>query len=619
MLKIKKVISTIIAIGLIFTAFSFWSVFALGDIEIGEINPDNNAEINAQVQGIISGGIYRIKHTGTNNYLTVNPSNSGNYDANMNNISVSAATGGAEQNFRIVYEDNIYYIKPMVSSNGNNRVVDVNSTNLSQIVSGANVHIFSPGDINSSQWKIEYLSVVNAYVFKINCKPELAMVVNGSNVELGGYHGGLNQLWQFELVSNAEITGIGDNGFLKIGQVKTLSLKINGETVTNYTLTSSDTEIVNINSKMIIGRAAGVAVITAKSGNTVLAEITVRVGYLTPGEYYLRNVERNKYAQIEGKSNADGALLEIWGFVDTNYQKFSFEIQNDAYYLIKSVDSGKYLKVENNSHNNNVDIKQYSLSSYSNADDGFKWRIEETTDKAVKIIPKTGESNNRVMASASGSSNGTNVQQRDFAGYLRNDEWYIVEPSEIVQLIRQEQDQWCWVASAEMASRKYQISSISQSSAAVYIKLNQVVATPTTDQISSANIGGSIIDTEEVLEYFLAADPSFCYSAQRVYSELTLRSLLDDEIPVIITRGWYDSNGNRNGGHATIIYDYYLDPTSNVYMYYIFDPWMTSSGLEIRSYSSICNGLSPVTNYDVVDNGKWEGIITFCKGDYLLD
>ncbi len=216
----KRIISFLTTSVLLFVSlFSFAGVYAeapehstLNENITEQLSTGGEAAVASQTQGVVSGAVYRIKQRMGTKYLTVNPNSGGNYDANMNNVSVAEATGGLEQLFRIVYNstDDIYYIKPMVSNNGNNRVVDVNSTNLSQITDGANIHIFNPGDENSSQWQIVYSAVVDSYHFKINCKPEYSMEMqNNNNVELGLHHGGLNQSWALERVTvNLNATNI---------------------------------------------------------------------------------------------------------------------------------------------------------------------------------------------------------------------------------------------------------------------------------------------------------------------------------------------------------------------------------------------------------------------------
>ena len=150
----KRIISFLtISVLLFVSLFSFANVYAeapenstLNENITEQLPTGDEAAVAAQQSGVVSGAVYRIKQRMGTKYLTVNPNGSGNYDANMNNVSVAEATGGLEQQFRIVYDstDDIYYIKPMVSSNGNNRVVDVNSTNLSHITDGANIHIYAP-------------------------------------------------------------------------------------------------------------------------------------------------------------------------------------------------------------------------------------------------------------------------------------------------------------------------------------------------------------------------------------------------------------------------------------------------------------------------------------------
>ena len=149
----------------------------------------------------------------------------------------------------------------------------------------------------------------------------------------------------------------------------------------------------------------------------------------------------------------------------------------------------------------------------------------------------------------------------------------------------------------------------SQASAAVYAKLRIKTLTPTPDQIQSASQLGTVSETHTALSYILSSDNIYS-AAWKIYSEPVLQSMLDTSYPVIIARGWYDDNGERESGHATVIYDYHWDSTANEFVYDIFDPWNGGSSYS-RTYESICNGRT-----DGVDTGIWESVVVYKVGPY---
>ena len=206
-----------------------------------------------------------------------------------------------------------------------------------------------------------------------------------------------------------------------------------------------------------------------------------------------------------------------------------------------------------------------------------------------------------------------NIQQREHTDVTHyGNEWWILLESNNVKLEPQYMSSWCWVACARMASTKYMESYVSQASAAVYVMLNIEKNSPYPEEIEAANGDGTNGQTEMALEFILKSDN--VYSTYfKIYSEAALRAMLDAGSPVIVSRGWYDSNNERNGGHSTIIYSYYWDSTYNVYMYNIYDPSPVNTGSSYsRSYQSLCNGRKG----DISDRGIWEGVVVYKIGNY---
>ena len=138
---------------------------------------------------------------------------------------------------------------------------------------------------------------------------------------------------------------------------------------------------------------------------------------------------------------------------------------------------------------------------------------------------------------------------------------------------------------------------------------------PSEVEIDDSYEGGSLDHTKWALEYILGTD-SIYIGDHQIYDEETLRSILDTNCPVIISRGWYE-NGQRDGGHSTVICGYIYNADADTFMYEIFDPWPVNIGdVYFRTYAWICDGSTTETDAGTNDNGIWESVVLLQSGDY---
>ena len=139
------------------------------------------------------------------------------------------------------------------------------------------------------------------------------------------------------------------------------------------------------------------------------------------GTYYLQNKYSQKYADIEGPSTADGAVIQQWEFSTASQKKWQVEHVSGSggYVRFKSLFSNKYLSVD---PNDSTKIKQYS----SPGDNGL-WRFELLDDYSVKVICKSTESSGKVLAVPLNSTgNGVDITQRTYTDNSDySDEWII--------------------------------------------------------------------------------------------------------------------------------------------------------------------------------------------------
>ena len=197
--------------------------------------------------------------------------------------------------------------------------------------------------------------------------------------------------------------------------------------VQQVTWSSSNTSVVTVNNGLLRAVAPGTAIITVRSEQGSKTDsMTVVVPEFEDGIYYLKNKATKKYADIQGPSNDSGAIIHQWKMHGYASQQWNFELHTDGYYKIKSMHSGLYLSVENNSSAQDAAVVQKAFNNGS----GQLWKVELLSDGAYKLTPKSGESSNRVLASASYDSvdNGIVIQQRQFKDDTDyNDEWVIYD------------------------------------------------------------------------------------------------------------------------------------------------------------------------------------------------
>ncbi len=356
---------------------------------------ESNAGTNANVSSLVDGGIYRIKDF-NGNYLTVAPNAAGNFDANMNNVEVRPAVAHICQEFKVERNsDGSYYIRAMVSSNGTNRLLDVNSTNINEITNGANVHLYAPGDENSSRWKIEYLSVVRAFTIKINAKLTLGMAGSGTNVQMASFHGGLSQQWFFEPVPSIVLIEDAPTSPLIVGESYQLTEYVYPPQ--SVTWSSSGSAAVTVDSNgTIFAAGVGVAIITATTASGDYDQVTITVnqpeivGY--EGIYKFKYDDKYLYSYMDSSGNP------VIGLKEPLIGDYGAEVEDSSIlWAIATLNNGNSLIISMNTRDLGAPtygysdyVIQYSGNnisvgpSYLNASQ--QWQIEEYSSDEVRFI-----------------------------------------------------------------------------------------------------------------------------------------------------------------------------------------------------------------------------------------
>lgn len=179
-------------------------------------------------------------------------------------------------------------------------------------------------------------------------------------------------------------------------------------------------------------------------------------------------------------------------------------------------------------------------------------------------------------------------------------------------LIPQETGVWCWAASDEMMIATKTDPEATQRETVEQIKGGSIDAQgrllSEDGELMLNSDGEAIFTTGTVNEQLEALD---IFSNGRYnfkigdapLSEKDLQNNLLRNNPVIITRGWYDEENNRNGGHVTIIVGYNTETSR----YIVNDPWAPGVGeVSEWTYGELINGSSTGK-----DTGRWEKYIIY--------
>lgn len=137
-----------------------------------------------------------------------------------------------------------------------------------------------------------------------------------------------------------------------------------------------------------------------------------------PDTYFIKNVATDLCLD---RYSASTSYCYQYGFDNEDYQRWIFELQSDGYYMIKSVGSGRYLQI----YNNSTGSGEAAILAYKDVTAaGQKFSIEKNSNDTYTIYPKTGEANNYILASQSTGS--SFVGQGSQTSNDNRDEWRII-------------------------------------------------------------------------------------------------------------------------------------------------------------------------------------------------
>ncbi|MBO5221392.1 MAG: RICIN domain-containing protein, partial [Clostridia bacterium] len=154
------------------------------------------------------------------------------------------------------------------------------------------------------------------------------------------------------------------------------------------------------------------------------ASIVLNCYPIRDGDYFIRNVKTDKYADIKDQVMANGTLIHQWDFHGHWTQEWTFERYSGYYYTIKSTVSGTpyYMSTDGST----VKLK----SNANGITDDMLWYLSYSDYGNMKIAPKARHSQNYVMAVA---WDGTNQEQNglSFIEQLYSDDAYDTDEWEV--------------------------------------------------------------------------------------------------------------------------------------------------------------------------------------------
>ncbi len=396
-------------------------------------------------------GVYYIQNKNSGHYLTTTGEISGLPDVYQSSkLATPAITTAIRQMWKVKYlSDGMYSVRPL---NKLDMGLDVTSTNVDIYTIGTTDTLY--GVSASARWTIAWSST--GYVFSNGSSGSNTMQIanastaSGTTVSVGAYSTAANCRWGLTAVPvvpsglylyNTSTKTIVTSAIKYVAPEETRSLSQLSLVVVSYdgsdisqtvTWSTSNNNYASVNSAgAVTGRAFGTTTITATknlSGSHRTASFMLQITEIANGTYFLKNKQTAKYVDIKDQIMSSGTQIHQWEFHGGASQKWTFTHLGDGYYSIKSANSSTayYLGVSGDSAENDTPI----VLRTGALTDGMKWTVYKTARGGYKITPKTGVTNNRVLAVGwyASNTNGIDIEQREYiddANY--KDEWELCD------------------------------------------------------------------------------------------------------------------------------------------------------------------------------------------------
>lgn len=145
---------------------------------------------------------------------------------------------------------------------------------------------------------------------------------------------------------------------------------------------------------------------------------------LTNGWYYIKNVESQKYLQVDENTGANGQNIEIGTGSGSNGQKWYLTDIGNGYYTLTSKLGSYALDVASNSNTDGANIQIYT--TYGGTAQQFQL-VDNNNSGQYGILTATSNGTKGVDVYNFGTSEGTNVCQWTY--YAQSNQLWIFEPT----------------------------------------------------------------------------------------------------------------------------------------------------------------------------------------------
>jgi hypothetical protein len=289
-------------------------------------------------QSIVSGGIYKLTHKGTNQCLDVY--NNGNQPGT--NVQQSTDNGNDAQRWFITLESDGHY---KLTHKGTTLVLDVDN-NSSQ--SGANVQQWTDLGTDAQRWKIEKMS--DGY-YKLTHKGTTQVLdvdnnssQSGANVQQWTDLGTDAQRWRLDLIEAPIVSG------------------------GTYRMTHKGT---NQRLDVAGGSTQQGANVQQHNPNETDAQCWV-ITKESDGFYKLTHRGTNQVLDVDNNSSQAGANVQQWTDLGTNAQRWKIELMPDGYFKLTHKNTSLCLDVVNNLAEPGTNVHQYT----DNNNDAQRWKLD---------------------------------------------------------------------------------------------------------------------------------------------------------------------------------------------------------------------------------------------------
>ena len=313
-------------------------------------------------QSIVSGGIYKLTHKGTNQCLDVynNGSQSGA------NVQQSTDNGNDAQRWIVTLEADGFY---KLTHKGTTQVLDVDN-NSSQ--AGANVQQWTDLSTNAQRWKIEKMS---DGFYKLTHKGTTQVLdvdnnssQSGANVQQWNDLGTDAQRWKMDLIEVPIVSG----GVYRLTHKGTNQrLDVSG---------GSTQQGANVHQHNPNETDAQRWVITKEAD----------------GFYKLTRRGTNQVLDVDNNSSQAGANVQQWTDLGTNAQRWKIELMPDGYFKLTHKNTNQCLDVVNNLAEPGTNVHQYT----DNGNDAQRWKLDLIKPTASTSKSANSEGENEVAETA---------------------------------------------------------------------------------------------------------------------------------------------------------------------------------------------------------------------------